>query len=146
MIQVNVKCPYCKESLMDNVHTIDGKPSIKVSIQSGNKLGDLYLSSLYGSYEIISEIDFIEDEIYIFSCPHCNSVLTSKNLCEKCSASMVAFEFIGGSKILICSRRSCKKHLIEFEDLEKEISAFYSVYSLFFAPTSGKKEKKNEEA
>lgn len=144
MIQVNVKCPYCKESLMDNEHMIDGKPSIKVSIQSGKKLGDLYLSSLYGSYEIISEIDFTEGEIYIFSCPHCNSVLTSKNLCEKCNAPIVAFEFIRGSRILICSRRGCKKHSIEFEDLEKEISAFYNVYSLFFAPTLGKKEKKNE--
>jgi len=146
MIQVNVKCPYCKRSLMDDEHMIDGKPSIKVNIQSGNRLGDLYLSSLYGSYEIISEMDLTKGEIYIFSCTHCNSVLTTKNLCEKCSAPMVAFEFIRGSKILICSRRSCKKHLIEFEDLEKEISAFYNVYSLFFAPTSGKKEKKNEEA
>jgi len=127
---------------MDSEHLIDGYPSARVIIQIGNKRGYLYLSSLYGSYNIATDIHIPKDAIVVFFCPYCNSVLISKNLCDKCGAPMVAFEFVGGSKIQICSRKGCKKHFIEFEDLEKEISAFYNVYSVFFNPLSGEKEVK----
>jgi hypothetical protein len=127
---------------MDKETLIDKHPSVKVVAQYSNKRGNLYLSSLYGSYEIKCEIELPMNEILIVSCPHCNSVLTTKKLCEECDAPMVAFEFIGGSKINICSRRGCKKHSIEFEDLKKQISAFYSAYPVYFSPVSGKKEEK----
>ena len=127
---------------MDNETLVDKLPSVRVIVQYGNKRGYLYMSSLYGSYNTINDIKPPKDEIMIFFCPHCNAALTTKFLCEECNAPMVAFEFIKGSKILICSRKGCKKHFIEFEDLEKQISAFYSAYPVFFSPTPGKKEKK----
>lgn len=127
---------------MDNDNLVDKLPSVRTIIQYGDKRGNLYLSSLYGSYNVISEIKPPKDEIVIFFCPHCNAALTTKFLCDECNAPMVAFEFIGGSKILICSRKGCKKHFIEFEDLEKQISAFYSAYPLFFYNSREKKEKK----
>ena len=142
MIPVKVKCPYCGKSLMDKETLIDKHPSVKVIAQHSNKRGNLYLSSLYGSYEIKCDLELPMDEIFIVSCPHCNPVLTIKKLCEECNAPMVAFDFIEGSKINICSRRGCKKHSIEFEDLKKQIAAFYSAYPVYFSPVSGKKEEK----
>jgi len=130
-LRVNVKCPYCKKSFMDEEVLIDDCPSIKVIIQRHNKQGILRLSSIYGSYTINSEIHVLPDEIVLFFCPHCHSSLLAKNLCDKCQAPMTFFELTNGGEVQICSRRGCKKHLIEFSNLEQEISAFYNFYRIF---------------
>jgi ssDNA-binding Zn-finger/Zn-ribbon topoisomerase 1 len=129
-LKVNVKCPYCRQSLMDEEKTIDGLPSIKVSIQFHDKKGLLYLSSIYGSYTISSEIRIPIDEIVLFFCPHCQSSLLTNNLCEKCHVPMATFELKQGGRVQICSKRGCKKHMIEFSNLSQEISTFYSEYSV----------------
>ena len=133
MIQVKVKCPYCGQSLMTDEKKIDNHPSVKVSIKLKDKTGFLYLSSLYGSYEIISEIDLPMDAIVLFFCPHCNADLRGDRLCDKCNAPMVVFKSFTGGNIQICSRRGCKKHLVEFENLEDELLSFYKSYPLFFS-------------
>jgi methionyl-tRNA synthetase len=142
MIQVSVRCPYCKKTLMNQERLVDDRPSVNVVIQHGNVRGNLYLSSLYGSYNLECDMELQRHEIYVFFCPHCNSALLAKTFCESCGAPMVAFEFVGGTRLRICSRRGCKKHFIEFEDLDKQISAFYAAYPLFVRPVS---EKKREE-
>jgi hypothetical protein len=139
MIQVRVKCPYCKKSLMDQEHLVDDLPSVSAVIQHANKRGNLYLSSLYGSYNLACDMELQKNEVYVFFCPHCNSVLFTKAFCDNCGAPMVAFEFLGGTRLLICSRRGCTKHLIEFEDLDKQISVFYAAYPLFVRAVSRKK-------
>lgn len=130
-LQVNVKCPYCQRSFMDEEALIDDYPSVKVVIQYRDKQGILRLSSIYGSYTINSEIHVPLDEIVLFFCPHCRSSLMVKDLCDKCQAPMTSFELRNGGKVQICSRRGCKKHLIEFSDLEQEISAFYNFYKVY---------------
>jgi methionyl-tRNA synthetase len=129
-LKVNVKCPYCRQSLMDEEKIIDGLPSIKVFIQFNDKKGLLYLSAIYGSYTINSETHIPMDEIVLFFCPHCHSSLLTKNLCEKCNVPMAAFELKQGGKVQICSKRGCKKHMIEFSNLSQEISTFYDEYSV----------------
>ncbi len=137
-LQVNVRCPYCKQSLMYDDQIIDGYPSIKVVIQYSNKRGILYLSSIYGSYNIISGFNIPMDEMLLFFCPDCQSSLLIKDLCDKCSAPMTLFELLQGGKVQICSRRGCKKHLIEFSDLSQEISTLYNAYEVFADPSSKK--------
>jgi ssDNA-binding Zn-finger/Zn-ribbon topoisomerase 1 len=129
-LKVNVKCPYCRKSLMDEEKMIDDLPSIKVFIQFNDKKGLLYLSAIYGSYTISSETHIPMDEIVLFFCPHCHSSLLTKNLCEKCHVPMAAFELKQGGRVQICSKRGCKKHLIEFSNLSQEISTFYDEYSV----------------
>ena len=136
-LKVQVKCPYCRKSLMDDKKTIDGLPSVKVFIQFNNKKGLLYLSSIYGSYNIYSEIHIPMDEIVLFFCPHCQSSLLTNTFCEKCNVPMAAFELKQGGKVQICSKRGCKKHMIEFSNLSQEISTFYDEYSV--RPTSSRK-------
>ncbi len=137
-LQVNIRCPYCKQSLMDEERQIDGYPSVKVVIQNSNKRGLLYLSSIYGSYNFTSEVYVPMDEIVLFFCPHCQSSLLLKDLCDKCSAPMTFFELFQGGKVQICSRRGCKKHLIEFSDLSQEISTLYNTYEVFADPSRKK--------
>ena len=138
-LQVNVKCPYCRKSLMDGEKLIDDFPSVKVVIQYGNQRGLLYLSSIYGSYNIISEVNVSKDEIVLFFCPFCNSSLLTKNLCDQCHVPMTLFELSQGGTVQICSRRGCKKHLIEFSNLAQEISSHYSIYEVFADPSRDKK-------
>ena len=132
MIQVNVKCPLCGKSLMDEEIKIDDLPSVKLNVQRGEKRGTLRLSSLYGSYSIDSELSVPQGEVVKFFCPHCNADLTGSRVCEECNAPMIPMRFTEGGTVQICSRRGCKKHLIEFEELDTELRAFYDRYSLFF--------------
>jgi len=142
MIQLDVKCPHCGKSLMDEEHTIDGRPSVNVIIELKKKRGWLRLSSLYGSYNMESEFSIPEEEIVRFFCPHCDSNLRVPRDCEKCGAPMVAVKIVGGAMVEICSRRGCKKHLIEFENLERELSAFYDAFSYAFRGISKKGDEK----
>ncbi len=114
---------------MDEDEIIDDLPSIKVFIQFHDKKGFLYLSSIYGSYTISSEVHIPLNEIVLFFCPHCRSSLLTSSLCEKCQVPMAAFELRQGGKVQICSKRGCKKHMIEFSNLSQEISTFYAEYS-----------------
>ncbi len=131
MIQVNVKCPHCGKSLMDEGHKIDNRPGVKVLIEWKGKRGWAYLSSLYGSYTTEYEFPRPKGEIGKFFCPHCESELTSSRRCEECEAPMVGISLVEGGKIQICSRRGCKHHLVEFEDLETELRTFYNTYKVF---------------
>ena len=131
MIKLRLECPYCGKSLMDSEHKIEGYPSIKVTIVTDKKCGWLRLSSLYGSSEIESEHEIPENTLTRFFCPNCGTELSAKRTCDICSAPMVPFKFSEGGILEVCSRRGCKKHLAEFENLEADLKAFYDAYSQF---------------
>ncbi len=116
---------------MDETHKIDEHPSVKVSIGYEKKKGFLYFSSLYGSYNIETDVFVPDRKVASFFCPHCQKELKSTRICELCEAPMIPMRFAEGGTVQICSRRGCKKHLIEFEDLDTEIRAFYDKYSRF---------------
>ena len=134
-IVVNVKCPYCKRSFMDEETQIDGYPSVKVNIQFGNKTSTLNLSSIYGSYNIRSEIPIAEEEMVLFFCPGCQASLLLKDLCEHCKAPLAFFELKNGGKVQICSRQGCRYHSIDYSNLSQKISSLYSAYEVFADPS-----------
>lgn len=129
MIQVNLKCPQCGRSLMDGEHQIDGCPAVGLETRFRGQQGALRLSSLYGSYNLEMGVPCPEGETAQLFCPHCRKELKSTRTCELCRAPMAALAFEEGGVIQICCRRGCKKHLIEFEDPELEIQAFYKKYA-----------------
>ena len=132
MIQLNVDCPHCKRSLLDKEETKDDCPVVRVTIRYKQKKGELLLSSLYGSYNHTQSFSIPSGETVSFFCPWCNSSLMSTTRCTRCNAQMVSLAIAEGGGIQICSRQGCKKHILEFEDLETESKAFYNVYSTFF--------------
>ena len=132
MIPINVGCPNCGQSLMDPGHQIDGQPSIGVDIMVGGERSRLRLSSLYGSYSIECNADIPQGKVVVFVCPQCGKDMTATRNCEDCKAPMVGMSFLQGGVVEICSRRGCKKHLVEFEDVEVGLRAFYEAYPLFF--------------
>lgn len=110
---VEVSCFRCNHSLMDPRRSIDGHPSIRVTVSFGQKHGWLTLSSLYGSYNVSSEYHIPEDTIVHFFCPHCHAELIGGFNCSDCGALMVPMIVRGGGVVQICSRRGCKGHILD---------------------------------
>ena len=110
---IDVSCPHCNRSLIDESFAIDGYPSIKVNISSDHEQGCLRLSCLYGSYNISTELDVPMDTVVKFHCPHCNVELPSTSNCTMCRAPMVPMLVHGGGIVKICSRRGCKNHMLD---------------------------------
>ena len=114
---------------MDKEHLVDNKPSVHTKIKIDDQEGDIWLSSIYGSYNFESSIEIPLDTIPLFFCPHCSAEIISDRKCELCDAPMIPFHLIEGGVVHICSRRGCKKHSIEFDDLELALQHFYNEFA-----------------
>jgi len=110
---IEVSCPHCNRSLMDETFAIDGYPSIKVSVSFDHEDGWLRLSCLYGSQNFSTELDIPGDAVVKFSCPHCLVQLLSASYCSTCEAPMVPMLVSGGGIVQICSRRGCRNHMLD---------------------------------
>lgn len=128
MLNVSVKCPHCGKTLMDAAKKIEDKPAIALRLTYAGRNAPIYLSSLYGSYTVESSLNVPAGKIAGFRCPHCKADLKSSRKCDNCSAQMVAFNLKEGGQVQICSRRGCKKHILEFQDPDSELQAFYKSY------------------
>ncbi len=113
---------------MNPGHKLDGAPSIEVNLTYAGKHSPLYMSSLYGSYKIETDLVMPVGKVAGFRCPHCKADLKSTRKCDACSSQMIAFELKAGGQVQICSRRGCKKHVLEFQDADSELQAFYRSY------------------
>ncbi|UCH11030.1 MAG: NAD(P)H-dependent oxidoreductase subunit E [Fidelibacterota bacterium] len=110
---LEVRCLHCNHSLMDSGFPIDGYPSIKLTTSFKNKHGWVRLSSLYGSYSIVSEYEIPPDTVRNFFCPHCHAEIIGAGSCAECGAPMVPMNVRGGGIVQVCSRRACKGHLLD---------------------------------
>ncbi|MFO7615049.1 MAG: hypothetical protein R6W71_10455 [Bacteroidales bacterium] len=130
VVSLNVKCPHCDHSLMDESHLINNKPGICLDIQTSiRQKGNIWLSSIYGDYNYSSEFTIPEGDVVEFYCPHCNQSLRRKKVeCDLCEAPIVSFNCTIGGRVSICSRHGCKNHYIVFEDLDTTIRKFYEDY------------------
>lgn len=113
---VEVSCPRCNRSLMDTETLVDNHPSIRVVVSFGRKHGSMRLSSLYGSFNLLTDHDPPMDSVLDFFCPHCHAELSSASTpCPKCAAPMVPMIVRGGGFVQVCSRRGCKEHRLDLD-------------------------------
>lgn len=138
-IALQIKCPLCQKSLMDRRHKLDGYPSVALAVKLKNKKGWLRLSPLYGSYSLESQFELPADAVLRIYCPKCEGELTSKVRCEKCRAPMTPLLLREGGKVFVCSRKGCKKHFLEFEDVDEALTKFYDSYSMDNAEVPARK-------
>ena len=110
---IEVSCPRCNHSLMDKSASIDGHPSIRVTVSFDRRHGWLRLSSLYGSYSTLAEHEIPEGTVVGFFCPHCHAALAGFGDCPTCGAPMVGMIVRGGGMVHTCSRRGCKNHMLD---------------------------------
>ena len=127
-VSLDVTCSVCNESLMDEKHLINDGPSIKLNCKIGSKRGTIRLSPVYGCYDIWSDVEHPENEIAKFYCPQCNQKLMSKIKCKECGAKMVPLLIKAGGELIFCSRRGCKNHHLEFEEISDASRKLDEVY------------------
>ncbi|MFH1223729.1 MAG: hypothetical protein V1647_05245, partial [Pseudomonadota bacterium] len=127
---LNVKCPHCLKSLMDNAVTIDNEPSIKMDIKLKGETSWVRLSAVWGSYNIQSERKLNSGDIAEFLCPHCHKLLNIQQKCESCGAPKVEMNLNSGGSITVCSKRGCKKHAIEIDNVKDFLRIAEEQYNL----------------
>ncbi len=127
-VALSVKCIHCDASLMDDRVQFNGHASVKVNVETEHDRGVLWMSSVYGDYDKKLSIDVDDGEIVGMFCPHCNKELSTVELCRFCEAPMVEFVIRAGGVVLVCSRKGCTNHHIEFRDIGSEMSKFYYEY------------------
>ena len=110
---IEVNCPHCNHSLKDEKFVIDGFPSIRLSVLVDHCKGWVRLSSLYGSYNVSTELYIPAETVVNFACPHCDSELRDTSDCSVCEAPMMTLLVHGGGILQICSRRGCKNHMLD---------------------------------
>lgn len=110
---VEVSCPRCNHSLMDDSFPIDGRPSIRCSVSSDRQHGWLRLSSLYGRLAVEVEYEVPPGTVMDFYCPHCHEQIAGRSVCSECEAPMVPMMVGGGGIMQICSRRGCHNHMLD---------------------------------
>ena len=129
-VSLNVKCPHCNKSLMDESHLINNKKSIKVLIETADhQKGTIWLSSIYGDYNYTCDLQIPEDEVAVMSCPQCKEELNRKKVtCDVCAAPIVSFNCSVGGRVSICSRAGCRNHYVVFDNLDTAVRKFYDEY------------------
>lgn len=150
LMSLKLKCPVCGESLMDHDRLVDNEPSIRLNIKIADRKGTINLSSIYGSYNYVTNISIHKDEVAEFSCPKCSAVLNTETECLSCGSEMVPLYLDMGGKVSFCSRSGCKNHKVEFEDLSIALNKLYQEYGYSgkggLKVKSKKKEKEVEKA
>jgi len=101
---------------MDEEMLIEDASSIKLIINTSGGSGLIWLSSLYGSYDYISDVRLPGDGHTTFLCPHCLQDLATEKKCHLCNANIVTLRVTDGSSVSFCSRNGCKKHFVEYDD------------------------------
>ncbi len=109
---LQVSCPHCESSLMDEDHLLHGKPSIRLNAFSNARQGWVRLSGLYGINGAEMQHPVPADTIVDFYCPHCSEALAGDDICLECEAPMVRMSVPGGA-LLICSSYGCKGHSLD---------------------------------
>lgn len=128
-ISINVKCPHCGQSLMDKEHKLDNESSIYMNLDLNKKKGNIRLSSVYGSFNYMSDFDVADKAVAEFLCPHCKGLLSTSTQCASCEAPIVDLILDMGGKVSFCSRRGCHQHAIQIEDLSLVLNKFYDAYA-----------------
>jgi two-component system NtrC family sensor kinase len=99
----NATCPK-RHSLIDNDFKIDGLPSLKVKVISGDKEGLVHLDPVYGKHRNNFNVGFKIEKDAKFVCPECNiSIVESDKLCPICGAPVLSFEITGQGIYEVCS-------------------------------------------
>ena len=128
LISLSLKCPKCGESVMDEEKLVDNSPGVRLKIKTLKDRGFIWLSSVYESYNYVSDIEIIHGETAEFFCPHCDSSIISNQICEECNANKMHLNLEDGGRVYFCSRSGCKDHSLEFNQITSAMGHLYREY------------------
>lgn len=127
-ISLEVKCPNCRVSLMDEEHKLHNEASIKLNIVTPEDRGVLHICSIYECFDHESDIAIRKDAVIDAYCPNCNKELLVNEECKICGAPMISFVLKTGGRVNICARNGCSNHYIAFTEISSELTRFYEEF------------------
>lgn len=127
-VSLNVKCTYCNQSLMDYKKPINEKPSIKTEISNSGNKGTIWLCSIYGCYDKVSDIPLNDGTSCELNCPHCGEILNTVIDCKECNGKVIKFNIEIGGVVAICDVVGCPSHYVMFENLTDTLRKFHLEY------------------
>jgi len=121
-VALNVVCPFCRHSLMDEEVEIKGLPSVYLNIRSEESdKGTVHLCAAFECFEHQKDMPVTQGEVAGFCCPYCHAELLTPKVCQICNAPMVEMGLASGGYIRICSRFGCFNHFFSLSDHESVI-------------------------
>jgi len=118
-VVLDVVCPFCHHSLMNDEVKIKGLPSVQLNIRSeDNKKGTVHLCAAFECFEHQKDMPLKEGEVVDFCCPHCHNELLTRETCKVCGAPMVELRLSSGGFVRICSRMGCFNHFLSLSEQE----------------------------
>lgn len=125
-IRLPAKCPKCAAPLMSAQVRVDGLPSVDMLARVGGLQGHIYLSQVYGSYDKrFAGVADISGSVAESSCPHCREPFPYQLPCA-CGAPMIGVDLVCGGIIKICTRNGCRRHFLQFVDVDDAFTLFES--------------------
>ncbi len=112
---LTVRCPHCRQSLMDPGQLIDSAPSIHLTLCRNGDRRSLHLSCLYGSFTSVCDEEVPVDSVVGLACPKCGHELTGDWICPECGAGMARLLVQEGAVLKICSRRGCRGRTLDID-------------------------------
>lgn len=107
-VTLELKCAFCGASLMDPSHKVEGYPGIKLIAKTGDDTGPVWLSCIFGSPKVDTDMEFPQKSVAHFSCPHCSADCSTELKCDMCGAEMAMFKLSDGGQVRVCCRTRCK--------------------------------------
>ncbi len=112
---LTIRCPHCRESLMDPAHPIDGVPSIGLTVCWNGVRHALHLSCLHGSARLSCDEEIPANSVVGIACPRCLRDLTDDGLCPECGTSMARMRVQEGATLMVCRRQGCRGRRLDLD-------------------------------
>ncbi len=118
MLILQLCCPHCKATLTEG-----NRVHLDAHVPSTHQDGEIFLSAVFGEYNIETTLTIPEGETVEFRCPSCDESIMLDFACKTCGAKMASLNQVEGSHVEFCSRRGCKGHTIGgHDDIDESMS------------------------
>jgi hypothetical protein len=107
MLVMQLCCPHCSEVLTEG-----NRIRLDAYLKDTNQDGELYLSAVFGEYDMQTTLDIPQGTTAEFRCPKCDQGIMISFYCRACNAPMASLNQVGGGYVEFCCRRGCKGHAI----------------------------------
>ena len=136
-------CPKGHNLIVDSVRIHD-EPSVRLKVVINGETGYIYVDAFWGSHsKLFSFVPKITGDAKTYAetfCPYCDAQMTESYGClqKDCgSEKSVLLMLPGGrNKIHVCARLGCPGHVLDIEDLPRQLVRSVSTINYFGAGAS----------
>ena len=104
---LEVGCPHCNHSLMDEAVLVGGLASIRLVASAGTEQGWVRRSSVPDSGAFEADPPMAPGRVVRLFCPHCGQGFEEEGMCPQCESLMASLACRRGGMVRVCLRLGC---------------------------------------